>query len=146
MKNHIIIGLQKAKESHLSQLNYIQLLVKGVEIDEAAIDMYQSDCLLGVWLNNEGEKLKPYCGSVIIDDIRLLLTSWYEEYRKIYDIYFTKKVGFFAKFFDQDVVVSSLERDKAILYVRDLEKISEQMLKKINTVNRKIAALGITDI
>ncbi len=146
MKNHIIIDLQKAKESHLSQLNYIQLLVKGVEIEEVAIDKYPSDCLLGVWLNNEGEKLKPYCGSVVIDEIRALLASWYEEYRKIYDIYFTKKAGFFARFFDQDVVITPLERDKALLYVRNLEDISAQLLKKIDAVNRKIAALGITEL
>jgi len=146
MKNHIIIGLQKAKMSHLSQLNYIQLLVKGVEIDETAIDKYPADCLLGIWLNNEGEKLKPYCGSVIIDEIRALLVSWYEEYRKIYDIYFTKKAGFLARFLEKDVVVSPMERDRAMVYIQDLETISDRMLKKIDTVNRKIAALGITEV
>ncbi len=146
MKNHIIISLEKAKEAHLSQLGYIQLLVKGVEIKESAIDRYQSDCLLGIWLENEGEKLKPYCGSIVIDEVRVLLASWYEEYRKIYEIFFTKKVGFFRKFFDQDIMISQLERDKATLYVRDLEKISEQMLTRIDTIHRKIAALGITHL
>ena len=146
MKNHIIISLEKAKEAHLSQLGYIQLLVKGVEIKESAIDRYQSDCLLGIWLENEGEKLKPYCGSIVIDEVRVLLASWYEEYRKIYEIFFTKKVGFFRKFFDQDIMISQLERDKATLYVRDLEKISEQILTRIDTIHRKIAALGITHL
>ncbi len=146
MKNHIIISLQKAKEAHLSQLGYIQLLVKGVEIEESAIDKYQSDCLLGVWINNEGEKLKPYCGSIVIDEIQTLLTSWYEEYHKIYEIFFTKKVGFFRAFLGQDVIISQLERDKATLYVRDLEKISEQMLTRMDAVQRKIAALGVTHL
>ncbi len=146
MTNHIIISLEEAIEAHLSQLGYIQLLVKGVEVEESAIDKYQSDCLLGVWLNSEGEKLKPYCGSIIIDEIRALLASWYEEYRKIYVIFFTKKVGFFRKFFDQDIVISQLERDKAALYVRNLEEISEQLLTRIDAVHRKIAALGITHL
>ncbi len=146
MKNHIIISLEQAKEAHLSQLGYIQLLVKGVDIEESAIDKYPSDCLLGVWLNHEGEKLKPYCGSIIIEEIGSLLASWYEEYRKIYEIFFTKKVGFFRKFLDQNIVISQLERDKAVLYVRDLEMISEQMLTRIDAVHRKIAALGITHV
>jgi hypothetical protein len=146
MKNSIISNMQKAKESHLSQLNCARLLVKGLDLDEKALDTNQYDCAFGVWLFDEGAKLKPHCEEKLIEEIEALHASWHEEYRKIHKIYFSKKAGFFTKFIGKEVEISPMERDKALSYVSDLEKITAEIVKKIDLIVRKVGALGITNL
>jgi hypothetical protein len=146
MKNSIVENIQKAKESHLSQLHYIQLLVKGITLDEKKIYKNQYECIFGQWLFGEGEKLKEKVENSGIEEIERLHASWHDEYLKIFQIYFTKKAGFFAKFLGNSAEISPMQTDKAKLYLSELEQTTAQLIKKLDSLMRKINALGISNL
>jgi hypothetical protein len=146
MRNSVVQNIQKAKESHLSQLRFIELLIKGVELDEKKIYRSQYECIFGKWLFGEGQQLKDHLDMTLIDEIEKLHALWHEEYLKIYEIYFANKTGFFTKFLGKEREISQMDRDKAKLYLNDLEGTTEQLIKKLDTIIRKVGALGITNL
>jgi len=146
MRNSVVQNIQKAKESHLSQLRFIQLLIKGVELEEKKIYRSQYECIFGQWLFGEGQKLKEHLDVTLIDEIEKLHALWHDEYLKIYEIYFANKAGFLTRFLGKEREISQMERDKATLYLNDLEGTTAQLIKKLDTIIRKVGALGITNL
>ncbi|MEA2111287.1 MAG: hypothetical protein U9P71_04500 [Campylobacterota bacterium] len=146
MKNIVVQNIQKAKESHLSQLHYIQLLVRGIKVEENKIFKSQYDCVFGQWLFGEGSQLKEHLDRSLLDEIESLHAIWHDEYLKIYQIFFLKKSGMLTRFLGKDVEVSAMDRDRAKAYLNDLEATTERLIVKLDIIIRKAGALGITSL
>ncbi len=146
MRNSVVQNIQKARESQLSQLHYVQLLIKGIKLEEDQINKSQYDCVFGQWLFGEGEKLKAHVDATLIDEVETLHAIWHEEYLKIYQIFFAKKAGFLTKFLGKEIEISAMDSDRAKIYLKDLEDTTKQLVKKLDVIMRKAGALGITSL
>ena len=145
-KKDIVEHLRVAKSAHIKWVQKAKLLINGLDVEEGAIPVDATECTFGKWFYSEGQILNALTNvdSEAIESIEDLHSKLHDEYLKIFNIYFNKaKAGFLCKLFGlKRRNVSDEEYYLARDYYNDLEKISKDLLKEINELEKKLIAVS----
>jgi len=141
-KEKCVYNLQQARTSHIRWLNAIKLLISGVQVDEKEMKPVSTESKFGQWFYNEAMLFsQPNC-QMSLEEIDELLSKIYDEYTKIYLIYYGNKqgglkgvLGFKHKVNKNEAVLSSH-------YYEELLKLSDQLKKKLRTFESQLMSLS----
>jgi len=140
-KQETIDAIQRARKAHVDQMNKIKLLVEGKYIDNLT-SVLKTQCAFGHWLYGDKESIKNILGVQFYNNLDVAHEEWHMQYSKIYAIFADKKEKrFFSKFFKTEET-DNLEIEKTKVYYKELEKITNNLLKFLDASQRRVQALS----
>jgi hypothetical protein len=138
-KENYISNIEKARDTHLTQMAKLDLIVSGSSIKDP-IPLEKTQCPFGQWLYGE-KNLKEILGAQMYEKIEKTHELWHTQYAKIYDIFFKEQnSGFLSKIFKHKP--TQMELDKAKAYYGDLKEITDELLSLLLSCERRIRALN----
>jgi hypothetical protein len=140
-KDETLEAIQKARLSHETQMAKIKSVINGDEVKDPTA-VLKTECEFGKWLYDDNNHVQKILGSQFYNNIETLHSRWHTEYTKIFNIFFkNRKKSFFSKIMGTDKV-DEMELDKAKLYYSELLETTNDLLKALDTSQRRIQALG----
>lgn len=141
-KEKCIHNLQQARTSHIRWLNSIKLLISGVEMDEQSMKPLPTESRFGQWFYDEAMHFsQPIC-QMSLEEIDTLLSAIYDEYTKIYLIYFGEGKGGFKSMFGLKHKVNRHEAELSGRYYEEVLKYSDQLKKKLRVFESQLMSLS----
>ncbi len=140
-KEKTIQSFQNAKKVYDEQMEKLEVAMDGsnIKIPKAAL---QTAEVFGEWFYLNNDNLRSILGSLFYDKIETLHLRWHEEYIKTFDIFFQKqKKGFFQNAFGSSKV-TGMELEKAKSYYKELKLITKELIKVIDSSERRLSALA----
>lgn len=138
-KSEIISKIRAARFAHVQWVQKAKSLVNGIAIKEEDIPLTSDSCTFGKWFYSDGQVLLAIFNEKSVKEIEVLHNQLHEEYMNIFKIYFDlSNLGFFAKLLNQGKKVSEKEKLKALVYLSNLEKISDSLIQHLNIMETKI--------
>jgi hypothetical protein len=143
-KSQTLEAIEKARLSHIGQMEKIDLMLKGVEIENPT-SVSKTKCEFGKWLyGNDDDFMANILGLQFYEQLDKEHEAWHTEYAKIYDLLIQKKKkGFFAKVLNKNSV-DTLSLDKAKAYYVELEGTTERLLHMLEKSKRRLMAINET--
>lgn len=142
-KEKTLEAIQNARDAHKSQMDKIKSLLAGEKVkDPTAVEKTQ--CAFGKWLYDEENNLPRLLGSLFYTKVEVHHAKWHTEYIRLFQIFFKdeeKKKGFFAKFLGEPKI-NDMDIDKAKLYYSELEVTTGELLKMLDSCERKVNAMN----
>ncbi|MBD3789146.1 MAG: hypothetical protein IE885_02050 [Campylobacterales bacterium] len=143
-KEENIDRLYKARTAHIQWMNYVKLLISGLNVTEKPPAPIAQESLLGEWFYNEALHFAQFNCKQTLDDMEALIESIYNHYTKIYSIYFGKKQGgMMQSLFGIKNSASKYELELASRYYEDILFFSDQLKKKFALLERQFFALSL---
>ena len=141
-KNEVLDHLRDAKKAHLKWLQRAKALISNIPVEKDAIPMDYTECMFGQWFYSDGQKIAMMAGMDCIAEIGVKHQALHDEYLKIFKIYFgDANKSFFSKLFNLKKHVSESEQEIAKEFYNTLKGISDDLLKLIDKLERRITAL-----
>lgn len=135
--------LSDAKKAHVNWVQRAQLLLDGLPIDKDAIPLSCRDCEFGQWLYEHGQKLNSLGNIPCLDDIEKVHFDTHDHYMKIYRIYFADtNRSFLSKLLKAKKKISDSEKELAKEHFKKLQTASEQLLRFIAKLERRLCAIS----
>ena len=142
-KEDMLHKIKSARQSHNYQIQKIKFLVEGVPLKEDPTPVSYKACGFGSWMYGDEEQLRKLIGPKSFEEIEQQHIIWHTAYQKIYEIYYGQaKKGLFAKFTGGKPKVDSLQQDKAKAYFNDLQKITYDLLEKLNALEKRVSLMS----
>ncbi len=140
-KNQTLEALERVRMAHISQMEKIMSAVNGEKIDSPTA-VLKTECDFGKWLYSEESHLKKVLGSLFYNNLETAHAKWHNEYAKIFNILFVNvKKGFFSKMVGLDKI-DDMELDKAKLYFSELEVTTAELLRVLDSCERRANAMN----
>ena len=141
-KNGLLEHLRNAKKAHLKWLQRAKALISNIPVEKDAIPVDYTECMFGQWFYSEGQEVALMPGMDCVAQIGLKHQELHDEYLKIFKIYFGEaNKSFFSKLFNLKKKISESEQEIARQYYDNLKLISDDLLKLIEKLERRISAL-----
>ena len=138
-KEEIVSKIRAARLAHVQWVQRAKSLVNGLAMKEEDIPLTSDACLFGQWFYSDGQILLAIFNEKVVKDIERLHNDLHAEYLYIFKIYFdTSDMGFLAKLLKHEKRISAKEQTKAVVALKKLEKISDELIKNLNIVETKI--------
>ena len=142
-KDKNINHLYRARASHIKWMNSVKLLVSGLTIQEKVPSLIIQDSLLGQWFYDEALQFAKFNSQQVLTEIESLIESIYSKYTQIYAIYFGKQSGVIKAIFGVNKSASKHELELASKYYEEILSLSDQLKKKLASLERQLFALGL---
>ena len=141
-RNETLEAVEKARNSHESQMAKIEKLIAGEEVATPTA-VPKTQCVFGQWLYAKENHLEELLGSLFYKNLEEKHAQWHSEYIRVHQIFFgeQKKKGFFAHLIGADKV-DDLELDKARLYYSELQGTTKELLSILASCERKLSAMS----
>ena len=140
-KNETLEAIESARASHISQMEKIKALINGEKVDNPTA-VAKTECQFGKWLYNKNYNLPVILGTLFYTNVEVQHGKWHGEYTRLFNIFFQdKKQGLFAKLLGAPKI-DEMELDKAKLYYSELEVTTNELLKMLDTCERRVSAMG----
>ena len=142
-KEDILEHLRAAKTAHIKWVQRAKLLINGVNIEKESIPVDYTECKFGKWFYSDAQMLNALSNNPLecMETIEKLHSKLHDTYLKIFNIYFNKPEGLFAKIFNlKKKKITQQEHEFAQEYYNQLENISHELLNEINRLERRIVA------
>ena len=140
-KKDMIVGIEHAREAHIEQIEKVASLIEG-EYVRNLTPISKKKCEFGHWLYGDEERMKKILGEQFYENLDIIHENWHIIYAKIYVIFIREEEGgFFSKIFKRHKI-SPLEYEKAKVYYKDLERITDDLLRLLDASQRRVLALN----
>ncbi|WP_434581016.1 CZB domain-containing protein [Sulfurimonas sp. NW15] len=140
-KEKTIDAMEHAREAHIEQMTKIKFLIEGKNIDNLT-PVSKMKCEFGKWFYDDTQEIKSVLGVQFYESLDRIHEAWHIQYAKIHAIFTgAKEEGFFSKLFKTHKV-DDLELEKAKVYYKDLEEITKDLLRLLETSKRRVQALS----
>ncbi len=140
-KAQTLESVQKAREAHLSQMDKIKTVLEGGKVENPTA-VSKKECDFGQWIYDDSNHVRELIGIQFYEKLDAKHEQWHMEYLKIYNIFFKeKKKGLFSKLLGGSGI-DPLELDKAKLYYTELKATTQELLKVLASVERRLEALN----
>jgi len=133
----LVSHVEKSVKSLKVQISKIQQLRKGLHVMRDEIHMDEEEHDFEQWLAKEGSYIKEHIPGDIIPNIAALHKSWFEQYNKIYALYFTENSSWFGNK-NKPKSLDSQEEEKLSIYYADLMEIHEMLLHKFDILHLRV--------
>lgn len=142
-KEMTLNALQDAKKRHLEQMEKIEILLGGKRIKNPT-PVSKTECEFGKIFYGQKEHFYSLLGAQFYERLDLLHEQWHKQYAKIDALFFEEKSeGFLSKLLGSSKI-DPLHYDKAKLYFVELNTITQELLKLLETSMRRVEALSDT--
>lgn len=142
-KETTLNALQDAKKAHVEQMEKIETLLEGKKIKNPT-PLGKTECQFGKIFYGNRDYFYSLLGAQFYEKLDLLHEQWHKEYAKINGLFFQEKSeGFFSKLLGSSKI-DPLYYDKAKLYFVELNAITQELLKLLDTSMRRVEALSDT--
>ena len=141
-KSQTLQAMEKARASHIEQMEKIDLILKGVETKDRT-NISKMKCEFHEWIYGDySSSFANILGAQFYEELKKEYVTWHTEYEKIYALLSQKKKdGFLNKVFSSNKLdILSIEKVK-VHYI-ELEQIMKQFLKTLDKSIRRISALN----
>jgi hypothetical protein len=148
-KDEILSQLRVAKAAHVSWVQRAKLLIEGFTINETSIPVNSTECAFGKWFYSDGQRLNDIRNNPIesMQEIESLHFKLHDVYLNIYKIYYDlEKKGFFSKVFGKKKKVSDEDKILAQEYYKEMDVISQDLVKALNLMERRINVVNEEEI
>lgn len=142
-KEKNIDRLYKARAAHTQWVNSIKLLISGLTDQNSAPSLIIQESSFGHWYYNEALHFAKFNCAQVLMEIEELIGALYDDYTKIYMIYFGKKQGMLQNIFGVKNSVDRHENELATVYYENLLDHSDKLKKKFATLERQYSALSL---
>ena len=140
-KKTTLAAIEKAKLSHEAQMAKIETLLDGLDVKNPTA-LAKTDCTFGKWLYADENHLEEILGTQFFLKLETQHEEWHIQYAKIYNIFFKdKKSGFFSGLLGMNKV-DDLLVDKAKMYFRELQPLSETLIQTLDASHRRATAMS----
>ena len=149
IKADILTQLRAAKAAHIAWVQRAKLLISGFEMDKDAIPVNSTECKFGKWFYSDGKLLSlirnnPKEYMIEMEELHFKL---HNVYLNIFAIYYkNEKKSFFSHFFSSKKKINDPDKELAKQYLCELEEISNNLIKSINRMERRIVAISAKEI
>jgi len=145
LKKSILKQLSLAKKAHLLWIERANTLIYSTSLNKDFIPFDSTECGLGVWINQEGKKLRHIKRiDELIKDIENHHDELHNIYLNIYQIFFIlpKQRSFFHKLFNFGSEIENQEvKDAAKLHLEDIKKSANTLIHLLNQLEKEIEKL-----
>ena len=140
-KTRTLESIQSARAAHQSQMKKIVMLIDGEKVDNPTA-VLKTECAFGKWLYAKDSNLRKIIGALFYDNLETTHAKWHNEYIRLFKIFFKDEVkqGFFSRLLGSSKV-DEMEMDKAKLYFSELSTTTNELLKALDTCERRVTAL-----
>lgn len=148
-KDEILERLRIAKAAHVSWVQRAKLLIEGFTINETSIPVNSTECEFGKWFYSDGQRLNDIRNNPLsaMEEIERIHFKLHDVYLKIYKIYYdTEKKSFLSKVFGKKKKVSDEDKILAKQYYDEMDLISQDLVKALNTMERRINVVNDEEI
>jgi len=148
-KEEVLSHLRVAKAAHISWVQRAKLLIEGFTINETSIPVNSTECQFGQWFYSEGQKLNDIRNNPIssMQEIESLHFKLHDVYLNIYKIYYDlEKKSFLSKVFGKKKKVSEEDKLRAKEYYKEMDAISQELVKALNIMERRIGVVNDDEI
>ena len=144
-KDEVLTQLRAAKEAHVNWVQKAKMLISGFTINKEAIPVNSTECQFGKWFYSDAQKLNALQNNPLecMTNIEKLHFELHAIYMKIFKIYYEMgEPGFFAKLFGAKKKIQQSDKELAIVYFDEMEKVSTRLIEEINRMERRILAIS----
>lgn len=145
-KENILKHLRDAKKGHIRWVEHAYALIRGIPLDKDQVPLQATECAFGQWYFGEGQ---VFSQNKVFADMKAKHAELHGIYMEIFQILFSpieKKKSFFEKFFNQSAKVEESEKTKALEYYRNLEKVSNELVKYIEVLETQVINMSDEDL
>ncbi|MBE0492627.1 MAG: CZB domain-containing protein [Sulfurospirillum sp.] len=89
-KQQTLEALEKARESHIAQMNKIDCILHNIKINKPTA-VSQRECAFGKWLYSKDAHLESLIGEQFYNQLENLHSAWHRQYYKIYQLCFPEE-------------------------------------------------------
>lgn len=140
-KELVLLSVEKAKKSHLAQVDKIDYLVRGITLKTIPTPLEKRDCLFGEWLYANEKLLRTLIQNELFEEIERLHGYWHEEYFRIHQIFYPPQQGLLSKIIGKNHKASDQARDRAKAYFSDMSDLTQKLIKKIDLLEKRLRAM-----
>ena len=134
----LVSHVEKMVKSLKIQVSKIQQLKRGIHIMRDEIHMQDEEHDFKMWLEEEGAYIRVHIPGNIIPDIAVIHKAWFEQYNKIYILFFNpKNVSFFGNK-NRPKVLNTQEREKLEVYYEDLMEVHTSLVHKFDILHLRV--------
>ena len=147
-KEEVLGQLRAAKAAHINWVQKAKLLISGFKIGEESIPVNSTECKFGKWFYSDAQKLNGLNNNPLqcMDQIEELHFKLHDIYLNIYKVYYdTQPRGFFSKLFGRKKKISDDSKKLAAEYFVSMQDVSKELVKNINTMERRISATSAAE-
>jgi len=136
----LVEHLEKFMKKLKVQVNKVQQMRKGIHFMRDEIHMDEEEHDFEAWLKGEGAYLKIHIPGDIITNISSLHVAWYQEYMKIFSLYFDVEGRSWFVNKNQPKILDIQEQEKLEIYYADLMEFHELLLHKFDILKLRVSS------
>lgn len=136
----LVEHLEKSMKKLKVQVSKVQQMRKGIHFMRDEIHMDEEEHDFEAWLEGEGAYLKIHIPGDIITNISSLHSAWYQEYMKIFSLFFDEGGRSWFANKNQPKVLDAQELEKLEIYYSDLMEFHELLLHKFDILKLRVSS------
>ncbi len=133
---HLESSMKKLKV----QVSKIQQMRKGIHFMRDEIHMDEEEHDFEAWLEGEGAYLKEHIPGDIVTNISSLHRAWYQEYMKIFSLFFDESGRSWFGNKKQPKTLDAQELEKLEIYFTDLMEFHELLIHKFDVLKLRVSS------
>lgn len=142
-KEKIIHHLHEARIAHIRWVNSIKLLVSGIDVPEAEIDLNPTDSPFGKWYYAEALLFADTNARMVLEEIESLFLSLHDKYMKLYPIYYAnKKRGMIGALLGSKKSLTTLETEFAQQRYEEIVLLSDKLKQKLRVFETQLMSMN----
>lgn len=142
-KSEVLISIRVARREHIIWVDNAKALVNGLDVKKEQIPIAITACNFGKWFYCDGQILLSLFTEHAVKKLDNKHKELHDTYMKIFKIYFSVgKRSFLAKLLKRKKKITANEEYNALVYLADLEKISDELISYLNIIEKKLNTIS----
>jgi len=142
-KSEVLSSIRGARRAHIMWVDRAKALVHGLDIQKEQIPIAVTECDFGKWFYCDGQILLSLFTERAVKKLDNKHKELHDVYMKIFKIYFpVAPQSFFAKFLKRKKRISANDEYNGLIYLRDLEKVSDELISYLNIIEKKLNTIS----
>jgi len=141
-KSDVLRSIRSARRAHIIWVDRAKALVNGLPIRKEQIPLEITECDFGKWFYCDGQILLSLFTERAVKKLENKHKELHDIYMKIFKIYFpVTKRSLLAKLLKRKKKITPNEEYNALVYLRNLEEVSEDLVSYLNIIEKKMNRL-----
>ena len=141
-KSDVLRSIRSARREHVIWVDRAKALVNGLTIRKEQIPLEITECSFGKWFYCDGQVLLSLFTEEAVKKLENKHKELHDAYMKIFKIYFpVTKRSLWKKLLNQKHKITATDEYNALVYLRNLEEISQELISYLNIIEKKLNAL-----
>ena len=136
----LVEHVERSMKTLKVQVNKVQQMRKGIHFMRDEIHMDEEEHDFEAWLEGEGAYLKAHIPGDIIPNISALHRAWYQEYMKIFSLYFSQSGRSWFGSKNRPKTLNKQELEKLEIYYADLMEYHSLLLHKFDILKLRVSS------